>query len=389
MVAAVRKILIFIVTVVAAVIAIVAIVLFTTTTENADVRTLLAQVPASADAFVIVPKAAAFDAKLRINPITRARMETVRDLPRTWMLGNAAVVAWKSGDQPHYLVRADLVRAFLIRSLGSNVFINGTGEPSLDSASVTQILDLASRLPAADAIVVQRESARGAYPPIARPAVTAIVITPTDINLTSVGRALARPAAPPSGAVPHSFPRGAILSAAFTEPPRIVADLNRLFGAKVSSLFDQGGAICVYDVDTRKLLPRPLAVIVLPKDPQRRAIVDSFRQAEAIGIRVRIAEIGDTIALSFDDSIEQYQKDAFDPAPTASHWSVRIDAPRLVPILNNLQQNLGLRIAAPRLYRSARDLAGWLGELEQAKTIEAADSVDLQRETLNVRISSK
>src|SRR5262249_23968540 len=146
---------------------------------------------------------------------------------------------------------------------------------------------------------------------------------------------------------------------------------------------------CIYDLDTRKLLPRPLGVIVLPNDPARRAIVESFRQAEAIGIRVRIAEIRDTIALSFDDSIDQYQKDAFDPAPTANQCSMRIDSPRLVPILNNLQENLGLRIAAPRLYRSARDLAGWLGELEQAKTIEAADSADSQHERLQVRISSK
>ena len=173
------------------------------------------------------------------------------------------------------------------------------------------------------------------------------------------------------------------MSAAFTSPPRLLRDLDRLFGAKVSDLFNDGAMVCVYDVDLRKLLPRPLGVIVVPDDPLRRATVDSLRDL------VRTGEKGGMLLLSFDHSIEQYQKDAFDPAPAANQWSVRIDAPRLVPILNNLQQNLGLRIAAPRLYRSARDLAGWLGELEQAKTIEAADSADSQRETLNVRISSK
>jgi hypothetical protein len=79
----------------------------------------------------------------------------------------------------------------------------------------------------------------------------------------------------------------------------------------------------------------------------------------------------------------------FDPAPQANQWAMRIDAPRLVPILNDLQQNIGLRIAAPRTYRSARDLAAWIGELEQAKTIEATDSGDSQTETLHVRISAK
>jgi len=388
MVAAVRKILIFVVALVVAVIAIGAIVFFNSKTESADVRTLVAQVPASADAFVIVPKAAAFDAKLRINPVTRVRLASVRDLPHAWMMGNASLVAWKTGDQTRYLVRADALRAFLIRTFGNNIAINGSGEPPIDSTTAAQIMDLASRLPPGDAFVVQRESARGAYPPIARPAVTSVAVTPTDISVISVAGA---PASAGSGLLKpmFHFPRGAILSAAFTEPPRLVNDLNRIFGAKVSALFDQGGAICIYDVDTRKLLPRPLAVIALPNDPQRRAIVDSFRQAEAIGIRVRIAQIGETLALSFDDSIEQYQKDVFDPAPSANAWAVRIDAPRLVPILNSLQESVGLRIAAPRLYRSARDLAGWLGELEQAKTIEAADSVDSQHETLTVRISSK
>jgi len=386
MVAAVRKILIFVVALVVAVIAIGAIVFFNSKTESADVRTLVAQVPASADAFVIVPKAAAFDAKLRINPVTRVRLASVRDLPHAWMMGNASLVAWKTGDQMHYLVRADALRAFLIRTFGNNIAINGSGEPPIDSTTAAQIMDLASRLPPGDAFVVQRESARGAYPPIARPAVTSVAVTPTDISVISVA---AGAAVGSLRASPQKFPRGAILSAAFTEPPRLVNDLNRIFGAKVSALFDQGGTICIYDVDTRKLLPRPLAVIALPNDPQRRAIVDSFRQAEAIGIRVRIAQIGETLALSFDDSIEQYQKDVFDPAPSANAWAVRIDAPRLVPILNSLQESVGLRIAAPRLYRSARDLAGWLGELEQAKTIEAADSVDSQHERLTVRISSK
>ena len=134
MVAAVRKILIFVVALVVAVIAIGAIVFFNSKTESADVRTLVAQVPASADAFVIVPKAAAFDAKLRINPVTRVRLASVRDLPHSWMMGNASLVAWKTGDQTHYLVRADALRAFLIRTFGNNIAINGSGEPPLSSS---------------------------------------------------------------------------------------------------------------------------------------------------------------------------------------------------------------------------------------------------------------
>ncbi|HEX9492034.1 MAG TPA: hypothetical protein VGA33_02120, partial [Thermoanaerobaculia bacterium] len=115
----------------------------------------------------------------------------------------------------------------------------------------------------------------------------------------------------------------------------------------------------------------------------------SFRKAEAIGIRARTAEVGGNIALAFDDSIDQYQKDVFDDAPAASQWAMRIDPQRLVPILNELGQNVGLRIVAPRLFRSARDLEQWIGGLEQAKTIDATDSADSQWETLTVRIAAK
>ncbi len=360
-------------------------------------RALIAQVPSSAEAFAIIPTAAALDAKLRANPVSRAAIESWsarRALPLGWMIGPADLVAWKSGKETHYLLHLDLFRAVIVRlylmaggNIGETLLINAPPEQPIDSTTAAEIVDLASKLPSGDALVVQRQSARGAYPPIARPTATSVQVSQSEIRLISVAPALAgqdrlKP-------VPHHFPRSAILSASFTSPPRVVSDLNRIFGAKVSSLLENGGTVAIYNVDTRKLLPRPLGVIVLPNDPQRRQIVDSFRKAESIGIHVRTAEIGDNLVLSFDDSIDQYQKDAFDEAPVGNQWTVRLDPVRLVPILNELGQNLGLRIAAPRLFRSARDLDEWISGLEQAKLIEASDSADSQGETLQVRIAAK
>jgi len=393
MVAAVRKILIFLVVLIAVLVAIGALLVFTVPSRSADVHALIAEVPASAEAFAIIPRAAAFDAKLQANPVTRsaiAKWSASHPLPSPWMIGNADLIAWRSADQIHYLVRTDTFRAFLIRMVGSKVQINVTGEPPMDSAAASQIIALASRLPAGDALVVQREEARGAYPPIGRPAVTSIQVNGSEIAMNSVAAGVPPTAGPARALAPtQKFPRAAILSAAFAQPPRLVGDLNRIFGGRVSSLFDDGGMVCIYNVDTRKLIPRPLGVIVLPDDPARRAIVDSFRKAEAIGIRARTAEVGGNIALAFDDSIDQYQKDVFDDAPAASQWAMRIDPQRLVPILNELGQNVGLRIVAPRLFRSARDLEQWIGGLEQAKTIDATDSADSQWETLTVRIAAK
>ena len=190
------------------------------------------------------------------------------------------------------------------------------------------------------------------------------------------------------------FPRGALLTATFTEAPRIVEDLNRLFGSKVSPLLANGGSIAIYDIDPRKLLPRLLGVIAVPADDARRAafqaFVDRAGVAEAVGVRTRTAEKDGQLLLSFDDSIETYLKDAFDPGRwPANRWAVRMDAQRLAPIVRQLSESIGLRVAAPRLFRSARDLERWIGGLERATIIEAADSDDGASEVLRVRITAK
>jgi hypothetical protein len=189
-------------------------------------------------------------------------------------------------------------------------------------------------------------------------------------------------------------PRGALLSATFTEAPKVVDDLNRLFGTKVSPLLENGGAIAIYDVDARKLLPRPLGVIAVPADDARRAafqeIVDRAKVAEAVGVRARTGEKDGQLLLSFDDSIDTYLKDAFEPARwPAGRWAVRMDAQRMAPVVRQLSESIGLRVAAPRLFRSARDLNRWIGGLERASTIEAADSDEGASEVLKVRITAK
>jgi hypothetical protein len=60
-----------------------------------------------------------------------------------------------------------------------------------------------------------------------------------------------------------------------------------------------------------------------------------------------------------------------------------------VPILSRLGDSIGLRIAAPRFYRSARDLGHWIDALQGATVLEAADSEDASAEELKVRISAK
>ncbi len=423
MVTAVRKFLTFLIVVLLIAAAVGGFLIATTPRQSAGIRyplgererTLIAQVPESAEGFAVIPTAAALDAKLRANPVTRPAIESWsarQPLPRPWMIGGADLLAWKSGKETHYFLRLDPLRATLVRTYimasgnrGGTLLINVPATRPIDSATVSRIVDLTSTLPPGDALVVQRESSRGGYPPTGRPAVTSVQVGESDITLTSVADVGQASSRPEESKPALQFPRSAILSATFTSPPRLINDLNRLFGAKVSSLLEDGGSIAVYGVDFRKLLPRPLGVIALPNDAQRRATVDSFSKSFGL-VRLRTAEVGNTLVLSFDDSIEQYLKDAFDtgvarllgysvaqqPSNSATQqplWQLRIDPARLVPILREFGQSLGLRIVTPRLFRSARDLEQWIGGLEQAKTIEATDSVDSGRETLRVRIAAK
>jgi hypothetical protein len=410
MVTAVRTFLIFLVVVGLLLAAIGGFLIATTPRQTAGIRyplgererTLIAQIPAAAEAFAVIPTAAALDGKLRANPMTRSAVDTWRanqHLPRPWMIGGADLLAWKSGDETRYLLRLDPFRAFLVRTyamlggnIGSTLLINPPAEQTFDSAEISRIADWTSKLPAGDALVVQ--FGRSGFPPLERPAATSVQVGQSEIFLTSVGAAV--PGRPGAGERPAAtrFPRSAILTASFTTPPRVINDLNRIFAAKVSTLLEKGGMVALYGMQSRTLLPRPLGVIVLPADEERRVALDKFSEnlkvAELIGVHLRRAEVGNTLVLSFDDSIDQYLKDASDPAPDAgSQWQVRIDPPRLVQILNEIDESVGLRIAAPRLFRSARDLERWIGGLEQAKVIEATDSVDSGRETLQVRIRAK
>jgi hypothetical protein len=391
----VRKLLIVILAFVAVVAALAIYIVATTPRRGAGIRfplndrqrALLARVPQSAESFALIPTAAALEAKLRANPITAdavAQWEEKHSVPARWMMGGADLLLWRDADGgTHYLVAADPLRALFVHN----------EEPSapIDPADRDAILAMTAPLPPGDALVVQRAESRGAFPPIARPAVTSVSVTNDAIELTSRAQNESANGQPPTS---NRFPTSALLTATFTQAPKLIDDLNRLFGAKVSPLLANGGTIAVYDVDVRKLLPRPLGVIAVPADDARRAamaeLLDRAKLAEALGVQVRTAEKDGQLLLSFDDSIDTYLKDAFEPARwPAGRWAVRMDAQRLAPIARALSDSIGLRVASPRLFRSARDLDRWIGGLERASTIEAADSDEGASEVLKVRIAAK
>lgn len=355
---------------------------------SASAHSLVAVVPASAEAFAYIPRAAALQSTLAANPVTHDVVTSwgaERTMPHAWMVGGADLLAWQSGKRTRYLLRLDPVRATLVRlylmvngDVGGTILINAPTEQPIGADEVAAIEALAAKLPAGDALVVQRSNARGAFPPIGRPAVSSVRVTPAEIDITS--RAVARQ--PPATAPLHAhFAQGALLSASFASMPAIFNDLNRLFGKKVSDLVANGGSIALYDVRTSTLLPSPKAVLALPTTADHSQLTQ---------IGARTAEKDGELIVSFDDTIDIYMKDAVDSsAVPAGRWAVRIDAQRLAPILEKIKDNVGLRIASPRLFRAARDLERWTSGVQQAKSIDATETADGAADELKVHITAK
>lgn len=369
---------------------------------SSEDRALLAHVPPAAEAFALIPTAAVLQAKLRANPLTAEpvlRWTEEHELPRGWMLGGADIVAWKSGKGTSYAVRLDALRALLVRlwllaasnadaSWDGSTLIMHSGEaaPGAAPAMTDELLRLAAALPEGDMLVVQRTSARGAFPPIGRPAVSSIRVTPAEVLLTS--RAATDDVAE-SREIRATFPKNAMLSASFATAPRILGDLNRLTDTKIDALVDDGGSIALYGVDTGTLIPRPRGLIVIPADDEARAELSlASPMVDLVG---ETRDLGDRLALSFDrDSMRLYLEDTQVPATwPATRWSLRADPQKLVPVLRKSGDNPGLRFLAPRIHRGARDLRHWIDALERASSVEAADSVSGGVEELRVRVASK
>jgi hypothetical protein len=370
---------------------------------NASHRRLLGRVPASAEAFALVPSAALLHGKLLANPVTNEpvlQWTLEHELPRPWMLGGADVAIWKSGKTTSYAVRLDAFRAMFVRAwllISSNADAHWEGSTLVmhdaaptaapaPASDLEDILRLAAGLPESDLFVVQRNSARGAFPPIGRPAVTSVRVTASEVTLVS------RAATTEVGEqreIRPTFPRGAMLAAAFAAPPRVLGDLNRLLGARIDALVDEGGSIALYDVDGGTFLPRPKGVLVLPADDHAREQMKEVAQVAALVGETR--DTGDQLLVSFDrTSLGLYLKDEKVPGSwPATLWALRIDPKRLVPVLRRAGDSAGLRFAAPRLHRAARDLRRWMDALQQADTVEAAASVAGGVEELRVRVESK
>src|SRR5581483_10864267 len=191
--------------------------------------------------------------------------------------------------------------------------------------------------PPGDALTIQRTSSRGAFPPLPRPAVSSIAITANEVDITS------RATPDPGTVIPPQplhvrFPKSAILTASFATPPRAI-ELHRIFSKEITTLLGDGGTIAIYDIDTRKLLPKPRQVIAFPATPERRqaltGIINMIGKTGQEMTGLRTVDSGTELVVGFDEtSMDHYLKDGSDEARwPANLWAAKIDPKRMVPLL--------------------------------------------------------
>ena len=413
-----RTFVIILCVVLAAIAAVVLYLVFTTPHDapplraplSASQQELIGRVPADAEAYALIAAPAVVLGKLEANPITRDAIDqwtTEHALPPKAMLGAADAVVWKSGKATSYAVRFDPIRAFIVRlwTMSSSVESQWDGrtliigpQSSAPLSPPAEIL-MAAGLPPGEVLVVQRKEFRGAFPPIPRPAITSVKIDVGQIDMTSrapggedtsatLSAGAARSAGGDAGA-PHLLSTSAMLSAAFSDPPKVLGDIDRLVAADIDNLVGDGASLALYKVDTGTLLPRPFLTIVVPADERHRETLAEYQKViEMVG---QTAERNGELVVAFDrNSVAQYLEDKKAPMPwPANKWSLRMDPERLIPVLRKVGDNPALRFATPRIHRGARDLRRWMGALENARTIEAAASTGGGFEELRVRVASK
>lgn len=368
---------------------------------SASQQELVAHVPADAEAYALIGAPAVLLGKLETNPVTRDAVEqwtAEHALPPKAMLGAADAVVWKSGKTTSYAVRFDAVRALIVRFWTSFSGVESQwdgqtliiGAPGTAGASPPAELAMAAGLPDGDVLVVQRKESRGAFPPISRPAITAVAVTGGQIDLVSRAPGGGDAAATAGGdAGAPALSTTAMMAVAFNDPPPVMGDLDRLVAADIDDLVGGGASVAIYRVDTGTLLPRPFLAIVVPADDRHRATLAEYQRV--IDMVGETAEGNGELVVAFDrNSATQYLKDTKAPLPwPANRWSMRLDPQRLVPVLRKVGDNPALRFAAPRIHRGARDLRRWMGALEQARSVEAAASAGGGFEELRVRVASK
>jgi hypothetical protein len=380
------------------------------TLEAGDERgRMLALAPDDTDVFIL-PEFGRLQNAIRRNPFSRqllARETEARNLRMAGiLLGSSDLVVWRENQAIVFATNARGARRWLLQMSArfglvppmreeGEFLLSGTGGTS-GAGPVSQP---GPPLEGHFFIVHRVTGEEERYPPLPRPAVSAVTVDRRRFSVISQAEAVEAAALP---ALPATLqlPADAMLSIAFWQPNEAVRELDRFLPLNLYRLSSNGALLTIYELRRGKLLPRPEGFIALPENEETREAVGSLfnvssfdellggggpvetRQvagtridrATRLGATVEAARLDESILVGFDESsLERFLSGAREEVQLrpGTVWKIRGDPRLLVPELRRIEGDRAIRFVAPRVIRSVRQLLGVLQYAEQARTMEA------------------
>ena len=369
--------------------------------QQSDAQLLL-HVPADAGEVYLIPSAGSLYFQAERHPLMHERLEKKLDegdfALLAMILGGADAALWPGGDEPVALVaRLDPLRTFLGRTLFASI-LGGYGleveegllrpRDSVGAGIVSpELLSLGASLPAHLFILhLQGEG----FPPLPRPALTAIEFT--DVEL--VGRTRSTTGAALAGAAPGlAHAKEALISALVSSEPEFLEDVRRILPLRTENLFQKGGLLALYDLDASGLLPKLRLLFAFPsgatQPPEQLldSVVPSIRGMEnrttrvidgwtihatdTLGLVAEAVEVEGGVALALDgSSLESYLRQE-DSAQSAAvrEWSVRLRPGPLFAAVSRVRKAPAYRLLDRSVRRKIDRLRAWEIYLAGAETV--------------------
>lgn len=412
--------------VVALILAVFAGYIFFTTPRSAELVTLGADpqrlemirlAPPEARDIFVLPRAAGVYRALENHPIASSwlplidRDRDTRMLPL--LLGRADVVAWQENRRIALIANPDPLRRLFARlylavatdrrlELENGLLFIGT-EPRTAAGADGLPTDQRGHL-----FVIHRPG-DAAFPPIPRPALSAVTLQDSGIRI------LTSSAAPASRVAPlplATYPSNAMLAAVAVATPEWLDRLGNLVPQNVTTLLHDGALYAVYRVDSDNLIPRLYGVVVVPggsagevdqvlstinlgpfgSAEERRQFrgVEIVRRS-GLGTVMEYATSAGKLLVSFDrSSIERYLLDTQLPSPFPPErtvWFATVQPQQLYGAVDELRDRQELSLLAPELHRSIDQTAEWLRYVRGASRLEMARLAGPDGETFVLNLS--
>lgn len=373
-----------------------------------DLLAMMGGAPPEAENVIAIPTFA--PAWRRFAPLIAPMLKSKADErsldAASWLVGSAPVAIWTGDGGWGAVARPDALHRLLLRAATPFLSIDvvfddalvrfgsaGSASPQPPDAALAASLS-------GHLFILHGEE--GSYPPMERPALTAIRFGDSALDIVTRGRVEPAAAAEPLRLEAGTLPANALLAARFAEPPRAVLAMEKTSPMRFERLLRNGGMVALYGVDDGGLVPQPLIAFSVPADEegyeQMVAAVDramargavglllgpqpettrtvggvTIQHREGLGLTLEFARRGDEMLFSFDDrSLERLLEAEMVPARNGrASWAMRARPRELLPVLEEIGSSRGLRLLARGFSDAARDLARALRALPPTDELTA------------------